>query len=73
MTFSPAYNEGDILQLILINNYDLRNPHLYKIIKADKVKNAYIMRDMQTQALQQPWAKENLDLFFQKVQRTRTV
>lgn len=73
MTFSQAYNKGDILQLIFTNNYDLTNPHLYKIIEADKVKNAYIMRDMQTQELLQPYAKENLDLFFQKVQRTRTV
>lgn len=73
MTFSAAYNEGDILQLITINNYDLRNPHLYKVIQADKVKNCYTLRDMQTQEQQPPYSKEVLDVNFEKVQKTRTV
>lgn len=64
------YGEGDILQSIITNNYDLKDPQRYRIMKADRGRNFYILRNEQSMA-QTMWAKENIEVFFTKIASTR--
>jgi hypothetical protein len=68
------YNVGDILQRSLTNNYDLKSPQTCRVEIADHAKNYYLLRNLQTNLYEDgPWASENLDLYFRRIEKTRTV
>jgi hypothetical protein len=66
------YGEGDILQLIITNNYDLKDPQHYRIMKIIREKNFYLLRNEQSMDTTM-WAKENIDVFFRRISSTRGV
>ena len=65
------YFVGDVLQRIITDNYDLKDPQLYKIDTIYYDKNSYLLRNMQTNQLHHPeYIYQELDVFFRKVSST---